>query len=59
MTGAGHEIIKEREGIAVKMEALVKEWKVKMSGSVKLRKARENLKMNKMKIRQLREEFYR
>ena len=55
MTGAGHEI--EREGIAVKMEALVKEWKVKMSGSVELRKARENLKMNKMKIRQLREEL--
>ena len=55
MTGAGHEI--EREGIAVKMEALVKEWKMKMSGSVELRKARENLKMNKMKIRQLREEL--
>ena len=57
MSGPGHEVVKEREGIAAKMEVLVKEWKEKMSGSVEVRKARENLKMNRMKIRELREEL--
>ena len=57
MSGPGHEVVKEREGIAAKMEVLVKEWKEKMSGSVELRKARENLKMNRMKIRELKEEL--
>ena len=57
MTGPGHEVVKEREGIAAKMEVLVKEWKEKMSGSVEVRKARENLKMNRMKIRELKEEL--
>ena len=57
MCGPDHEVVKEKEGIAAEMEVLVKEWKEKMSGSVELRKARENLKMNKMKIRQLREEL--
>ena len=57
MTGPGHEVVKEREGIAAKMEVLVKEWKEKMSGSVEVRKARENSKMNRMKIRELREEL--
>ena len=57
MCGPDHEVVKEKEGIAAEMEVLVKEWKEKMSGSVELRKARENLKMSKMKIRQLREEL--
>ena len=57
MSGPGYEVVKEREGIAAKMEVLVKEWKEKMSGSVEVRKARENLKMNRMKIRELREEL--
>ena len=57
MSGPGHEVVKEREGIAAKMEVLVKEWKEKMSGSVEVRKARENSKMNRMKIRELREEL--
>ena len=57
MSGPGHEVVKEREGIAAKMEVLVKEWKEKMSGSVELRKARDNLKMNRMKIRELKEEL--
>ena len=57
MTGPGHEVVKEREDIAAKMEVLVKEWKEKMSGSVEVRNARENLKMNRMKIRELREEL--
>ena len=57
MCGPDHEVVKEKEGIAAEMELLVKEWKEKMSGSVKLRRTRENLKMSKMKIRQLREEL--
>ena len=57
MSGPGHEVVKEREDIAAKMEVLVKEWKEKMSVSVEVRKARENLKMNRMKIRELREEL--
>ena len=56
MSGPGHEVVKEREGIAAKMEVLVKEWKEK-EGSVEVRKVRENLKMNRMKIRELREEL--
>ena len=57
MSGPGHEVVKEREGIAAKMEVLVKEWKEKMSGSVELRIARENLKILRMKIRELTEEL--
>ena len=57
MSGPGHEVVKEKEGIAAEMELLVKEWKEKMSGSMEVRKARENLKMSNMKIRQLREEL--
>ena len=58
MSGPGHEVVKEREGIAAKMEVLVKEWKEKMSGSVELRIARENLKILRMKIRELTEELF-
>ena len=57
MSGSGHEVVKEREGIAAKMVVLVKEWKEKMSGSVELRIARENLKILRMKIRELTEEL--
>ena len=57
MSGSGHEVVKEREGIAAKMEVLVKEWKEKMSGSVEVRIARENLKILRMKIRELTEEL--
>ena len=57
MTGPGHEVAKEREGITAKMDVLVKEWKEKMSGSVEVRNARENLKMLRMKIRELTEEL--
>ena len=57
MSGPGHEVVKEREGIAAKMEVLVKEWKEKMSGSVEVRIARENLKILRMKIRVLTEEL--
>ena len=47
----------EREIIAAKMKELVKEWKGKMTGSVEVRRARENLKTNRMKIRKLTEEL--
>ena len=57
MSGLCHEVVKEREGIAAKMEVLAKEWKEKMSGSVDVRKAIENLKMLRMKIRELTEEL--
>ena len=40
MSGLCHEVVKEREGIAAKMEVLAKEWKEKMSGSVDVRKAK-------------------
>ena len=57
MSGLCHEVVKEREGIAAKMEVLAKELKEKMSGSVDVRKAKKNLKMFRMKIRELTEEL--
>ena len=43
--------------MVAKMEVLAKEWREKMAGSVEARRARENLKLHKIKMKKLAEEL--
>ena len=43
--------------MVAKMEVLAKEWRGRMAGSVEVRRARENLKLHKIKMKRLAEEL--
>ena len=54
---SGHEVVRREGNYCGQEEGVGKEWKEKMTGSVEVRRARENLKTNRMKIRKLTEEL--
>ena len=54
---SGHEVVGREGNYCGQEEGVGKERKEKMTGSVEVRRARENLKTNRMKIRKLTEEL--
>ena len=54
-----HGVVEERGDMDMmtKMEVLAKEWRERMAGSVEARRARENLKLHKIKMKKLAEEL--
>ena len=54
-----HRVVEERGDMdmVAKMEVLAQEWREKMAGSVEARRARESLKLHKIKMKKLAEEL--